>query len=107
MKTTSGRSEKLRDLLRGAHHARENQAVDEQWTRQTMRRIRHLAATERPVSTAGLWGSVFLALVCGRRGGDRHMLALLLNFQFIPDGDLWSFLVYENETMNMMQAFLY
>jgi fumarate reductase subunit D len=35
------------------------------------------------------------------------MALLLLNFQFVPDADLWSFLIYENEIVNIMQAYLY
>lgn len=107
MKTTSGRSEKLRDLLRGAHRARENQVVDEQWSQQTLRRIRHLAATAYPVSKAGLGEPFFWRWFAAGGVATATMVVLLLNFQFIPDADLWSFLVYENETMNMMQAFLY
>jgi len=107
MKRTSDRSDKLQDLLREAHHARENQAVDEQWARQTMHQIRHLAATEQPLSRAGLGESFFWRWFAAGGVATATMIVLLLNFQFIPDADLWSFLVYENETMNMMQAFLY
>jgi len=107
MKTTSDRSEKLRDLLRGAHHARENLVVDDQWTRQTLRRIRHLAASERPFSTAGLWEPFFWRWFAAGGVATAVMAWLLLNFQFISDADLWSFLIYENEITNMMQAFLY
>lgn len=107
MKTTSERSERLRGLLRGAHHERENLAIDDQWRQQTLRRIRHLAASERPLSTPGLWEPFFWRWFAAGGVVTAVMAILLLNFQFIPDGDLWSFLVYENETMNMMQAFLY
>jgi len=107
MKTTSDRSDKLRNLLRGAHHARENLAVDDQWTRQTLRRIRHLATSERPLSTAGLWEPLFWRWFAAGGVATAVMALLLVNFQFVPDADLWSFLLYENETMNMMQAFLY
>jgi hypothetical protein len=68
MKTKSTRSEKLRDLLRGAHHERENLVIEGQWTQQAMRRIRHLAASKSPVSTAWLW-EPFFWLVCSRGGG--------------------------------------
>ncbi len=107
MKTTSDRSERLRELLRGAHQARENLVVDAQWTRQTLRRIRDLAASERPLSTAGLWEPFFWRWFAAGGVATAVMGLLLFNFQFVPDADLWSFLIYENETMNMMQAFLY
>ena len=107
MKSTSDRSEKLQDLLRGVHRARENQVVDEQWTRQTMRQIRHLAATEQSVSRAGGGESFFWRWFAAGGVATATLIVLLFNFQFLPDADLWSFLVYENETMNMMQAFLY
>jgi hypothetical protein len=35
------------------------------------------------------------------------MVVVLLNFQFVPDVDIWSFLLYENDSMTMLQAFLY
>lgn len=107
MKTTSDRSEKLRDLLRGVHHARENLVVDGQWTRQTLGRIRHLAASEGPLSAAGLWEPFFWRWFAAGGVATAVMALLLFNFQFVPDADLWSFLLYENETMNMLQAFLY
>ena len=107
MKTKSTRSEKLRDLLRGAHHERENLVIEGQWTQQAMRRIRHLAASKSPVSTAWLWEPFFWRWFAAGGVATAVMALLLLNFQFIPDGDLWSFLIYENEIINMMQAYLY
>jgi len=107
MKITSDRSEKLRDLLRGVHHAREDLAIDAQWTRQTLRRVRHLAAAERSLSTVGLWEPFFWHWFAAGGVATAVMALLLINFQFVPDADLWSFLLYENETMNMLQAFLY
>ena len=107
MKSTSDRSEKLQDLLRGVHRAREHQVVDDKWTRQTMRQIRHLTATGHPVSKAGPAESYFWRWFTAGGLATATLIVLLFNFQFLPDADLWSFLVYENETMNMMQAFLY
>ncbi len=107
MKTKFGQSEKLRHLLRAAHHAREHPVSDGQWTQQAMRRIRHLAATEGPVYTAWLWEPFFWRWFTAGGVATAVMALLLLNFQFVPDADLWSFLIYENEIINTMQAYLY
>ena len=107
MKTTSDRSEKLRELLRRVHHTRENLAIDDQWTHQTLRRVRNLAASKDPVSTAWLWEPFFWRWFTAGGVATAVMALLLLNFQFIPDADLWSFLIYENEIINIMQAYLY
>jgi protein tyrosine/serine phosphatase len=107
MKTKFGRSEKLRHLLRATHQAREHPVSNGQWTRQAMRRIRYLAASEAPVSTAWLWEPFFWRWFTAGGVATAVMALVLLNFQFVPDADLWSFLIYENETMNMMQAYLY
>jgi hypothetical protein len=72
-----------------------------------MRQIRHLAATEHPVSRADWGESYFWRWYTAGGLATATLIVLLFNFQFLPDADLWSFLVYENETMNMMQAFLY
>jgi len=107
MKTKSDRSERLRELLRGVHQARENLVVDAQWTHRTLRRVRHLAASEDSVSTAWLWEPFFWRWFAAGGVATAVMAFLLLNFQFIPDADLWSFLIYENEIINIMQAYLY
>jgi hypothetical protein len=107
MKTKSTRSERLQDLLRGAHHERENLVIEGQWAQQTLRRIRHLAATEHAASTVWFWEPFFWRWFAAGGVATAVMMLLLLNFQFVPDADIWSFLLYENETMNMMQAFLY
>ena len=107
MKTKLSRSEKLRHLLRVAHHAREHPVSDGQWTRQAMCRIRHLAASEDPLSRAWLWEPYFWRWFTAGGVATAVMALLLLNFQFVPDADLWSFLIYENEIVNIMQAYLY
>ena len=107
MKIKSTRSEKLRDLLRGVHHARENLVVEGQWAQQTLRRIRHLAATGHSTSTIWYWEPFFWRWFAAGGVATVVMALLLLNFQFIPDADLWSFLTYENEIVNMMQVYLY
>jgi hypothetical protein len=107
MKTNSSRSEKLRQLLRATHQSREHPISDGQWARQTMRRIRHLAATEGPASTAWLWEPYFWRWFTAGGVATAVMAVMLLNFQFVPDADLWSFLIYENEIVNIMQAYLY
>lgn len=107
MKTKPDRSEKLRHLLRAAHHARENTAVDEQWARQALRRIRHLAASESPSVSVNPWDSFSWRWFAAGGMATAIMALMLLNYQFVPDADLWSFLVYEDETMSMIQALLY
>jgi len=89
------------------HQARENLAIDDRWTHQTLRRVRHLAASGRPLSAAGLWEPFFWRWFAAGGLATAVMAVLLLNFQFIPDADLWSFLIYENEIINIMQAYLY
>jgi hypothetical protein len=106
MKTKVDRSEKLRALLRAAHHAREDLAIDAQWGEQTMRRIRYLAAG-RSTTAAGPGDALFWRWFAVGGVATAVMAVVVLNFQFIPDVDLWSFLLYENETMTMLQAFLY
>jgi hypothetical protein len=107
MKTNSSRAEKLRQLLRATHHAREHPVSDGQWTRQAMRRIRHLAVSEDAVSTAWLWEPFFWRWFTAGGVATAVMALMLFNFQFVPDADLWSFLIYENEIVNIMQAYLY
>jgi len=107
MKTNQSRSERLRQLLCATHYAREHPISDGQWTRQAMRRIRHLAASEDPLSTTWLWEPYFWRWFTAGGVATAVMALLLLNFQFVPDADLWSFLIYENEIVNIMQAYLY
>jgi hypothetical protein len=106
MKTKVKRSEKLRDLLRVAHHAREDGVVDPQWGERTMRRIRHLAAAGRSAA-ADRWDALFWRWFAAGGLATAVMVVVLLNFQFVPDVDIWSFLLYENDSMTMLQAFLY
>jgi len=105
MKTKADRSERLRDLLRATHRARENPVIDARWGVQTMRRIRQQAAAERP--TAGFEETFFWRWFAAGGVAAAVLMVVVLNFQFIPDADLWSILLYENETLSMMQAFLY
>ena len=107
MTSRINQKEKLRKLLRAAHHARKNRPGDEQWTQQTMRRIRQLAAGDRTGATVDYWELYFWRWFTAGGVATAVMALLLLNFQFVPDADLWSYLVYENETMNMLQALLY
>ena len=107
MKSKFDRSEKLREILRAAHREREQGEVDGRWQQQTLRRIRHLAATGRPVTAAGLLEDYFWRWFTAGGLVTAILTVALLNFQFIPDVDLWSFLLYENETLTMLQGFLY
>jgi hypothetical protein len=99
--------EKLRRLLRAAHRARDNRSIDDQWTQQTMRRIRQLAASDRRGAVVDFWELYFWRWFTAGGVATVVLALLLINFQFVPDADLWSYLVYENETMNMLQALLY
>jgi|GEM_PF-2139060 len=107
MKSTSKQSERLRRLLQETHHARENLTGDNLWARQTMRRIHHLAVSGRTSSAVDFLEPYFWRWFTAGGVATAVMALLLLNFQFVPDADLWSFLIYENETMNMLQALLY
>lgn len=107
MKSKVDRTEKLRHLLRAAHHGREDLVIDPQWEAQTMCRIRHQAEAGRSMAQAGLGDALFWRWFAVGGAATAVMTVVLLNFQFVPDVDLWSFLLYENETMTMLQAFLY
>lgn len=107
MKSTSEQSERLRSLLRETHYARESRPDNPLWARQTLQRIRELAASGRTRSAYDFWEPYFWRWFTAGGVATAVMTLLLLNFQFVPDADLWSFLVYENETMNMFQALLY
>lgn len=107
MKTRFSRSQALRRLLREAHYERESLPVDDRWVAQTLAGVRRLAAAGGPPAgpePADAFSWPWLAA-----GGlaTAALALLLIHYPFIPDADLWSFLVYEDESMNMMLAFLY
>ena len=106
MKAKVDRKEKLRALLRGAHQRPEDFAVDTRWRERAMARIRRLAAGGTSTAAA-LGDALFWRWFAVGGVATAVMAVVLLHFQFIPDVDLWSFLLYENETMTMLQAFLY
>ena len=107
MRTKVDRGEKLHTLLRAAHQRHDHLVIDVRWQGETMHRIRHLAAAGRTPSAAGRWDALFWRWFAVGGVATAVMAAVLLHFQFIPDVDLWPFLLYENETMTMLQAFLY
>ena len=107
MKSVSGRKEKLRRLLRVVHHARQEVELDDAWTRQTMDQVRQMTDSGRRLSPTVFWERYYWRWMAVGGMATAAMAMVLFNFQFVPDGDLWSFLVYENETLNMLQTFLY
>lgn len=107
MTSAPEQSESLRSLLQETHYARENLPGDALWAQETMRRIRHLAASGRTRSAVDFLEPYFWRWFTAGGVASAVMVLLLLNFQFVPDADLWSFLIYENETLNMFQALLY
>jgi len=106
MKSKFDRSEMLCELLRTAHREREQGAMEGPWQQRTLHRIRHLAAAGRPTA-AGLLEAYFWRWFSAGGVAIAVLTVVLLNFEFIPDADLWSFLLYENETLTMLQGFLY
>ena len=107
MKPSSTQPERLRRLLRAVHHQREEVTVDDQWTQQTLDRIRRLADDHRPSTAPSYWETYFWRWFAAGGMATAILALMIVNFQWIPDGELWSFLFYENETLSMMQAYLY
>lgn len=107
MKNKTERSDKLRELLRAAHRERDHCKVDPHWRQRTLGRIRHQAAAGRPMPAERFLETYYWRWFAAGGLASALLTAALLNFQFIPDADMWSFLLYENETLTMLQAFLY
>ena len=107
MKPSSARSEKLRRLLRIAYRERDQVTVGDQWARQTLDRIHQLTEARRPSTIVSFWELYFWRWFTVGGMATAALVLMILNIQWIPDGALWSFLFYETETLNMMQAYLY